>query len=61
MVDGIEKDTTKLFRRVAKQDYVAVFGKLQSMREKFPGYRDDQLLMKLLCDQEYKERREIPY
>lgn len=44
-----EKDGSKLFKEVAEEVYAAAMRDLRAMREAFPSYRDDQLLMRLLC------------
>lgn len=43
------KDQTKLFESISDENYKKQFERLQEMRAKHPGYRDDQLLMWLLC------------
>jgi hypothetical protein len=49
--DGPIKDQSKLFEDVSEKTYVAVFNVLQLMRASHPSYRDDQLLMKVLCNE----------
>ena len=44
------KDQSKLFENVSEDVYQKTFRILEVMRSAHPGYRDDQLLMKLLCD-----------
>ncbi len=43
------KDESKLFKDVPDEVYEAHFESLRAMRRKHPEYRDDQLLMRLLC------------
>lgn len=47
----IEKDRAKLFNDVDVATYQKWYVKLCELRLRYPGYRDDQLLMALLCQQ----------
>jgi hypothetical protein len=44
------KDGSKLFSDVSDEVYARVFEELQNFRFAYPQYRDDQLLMKMLCN-----------
>ena len=43
------KDQSKLFQNIPDKVYEDNYHLLRHMRKHYPGYRDDQLLMKLLC------------
>lgn len=46
------KDGSKLFNDVKEGVYDGLYEQLMALRVAYPSYRDDQLLMKMLCDQE---------
>ena len=48
------KDQSRLFTDTSEVVYEAYYKQLQEMRKQWPAYRDDQLLMKMLCDTERK-------
>ena len=58
--DGPIKDQSKLFQDVSERTYVEVFNALQLMRASHPSYRDDQLLIKMLCAGVLPAREEVP-
>lgn len=43
------KPQTRLFKSVVPATYRKVFRTLENMRIAFPAYRDDELLMKMIC------------
>lgn len=45
-------DKSKLFEGVPEAVYDRIYVKLMAMREAHPSYRDDQLLIRLMCDLE---------
>ena len=47
-------DGTKMFADVPKDVYDKVFEDLHAMRSKYPTYWDDQILVKMLCDERMK-------
>ena len=47
--EDVELPTSKLFRSVDPTTYKLVFNGLKKMREMMRGYRDDELLMYMLC------------
>ena len=44
-----EKDGSRLFKDVDTKVFAAKMRELIALREAHPGYRDDQLLMYMLC------------
>lgn len=44
------KDKSSLFRYIDDSVYEKVYNKLVALRTKYPSYRDDQLLMFMLCN-----------
>ena len=47
-------DESRLFKNVPEPVYDYIYKALVAMRVLHPSYRDDQLLMKMLCDQDPK-------
>ena len=45
---------SKLFANVPREVYGYIYQELVSMRTKHPYYRDDQFLLKMLCDKDPK-------
>lgn len=43
------KDKSKLFKNIDEHTYTSVYKGLVKLRKDNPAYRDDQLLMYMLC------------
>lgn len=48
---------SKLFKNVSQKLYDHYFNQLQVLRHQYPQYRDDELLMYMLCYSHTKENK----
>ena len=46
------KPLTKLFKCVSQIEYVGALSRLAEMRSAYPGFSDEELLLRLYCDSE---------
>ncbi len=52
-----EKPASRLFSNVSGEDYSRVIENLEGMRQRFPAYRDDELLVFMIIVQQHPKRR----
>jgi hypothetical protein len=47
--EAVEKPASRLFQDVPQESYAVAFSRLQELRQQYPNYRDDELLIYLLA------------
>lgn len=48
--------SSKLFKNISEKRYARYYNRLKELRKQYPGYRDDELLMYMLCTQKENKR-----